>query len=93
MRIRQLCLYVASVLGIVTLAGCSTVNPVYRTYYQDSQCRIFYVDGQGNRVYESSTASSTRDYLMGRKLCRDASGRLYYEDSFGNRIYQSRMCR
>lgn len=90
--IRQICLLVASIIGIAALTGCSTPNPVYRTYYQDSHCGIFYVDGSGNRVYEWKTSSSWRDFVAGHTMCRDANGRLYFEDSFGNRFYQHRMC-
>jgi hypothetical protein len=85
--------YVVTSLALIStvfLIGCTPTNVAYRTYYQDAQCRLFYVDMNGNRVYESGVVTSKVDMRM---CYRDASGRLYYQDSFGNRFYKERVCR
>jgi len=87
--LRQLWIIAVSVIGAAAITGCAT-NPYYRTYYQDPQCRIFYVDGNGNRVYENGTGMGSRACSVGRDWCRDGNGRLYYKDSFGNVVYKSR---
>lgn len=90
MYIKKIGMFMLALIGVAAMTGCSSVNPVYRTYYQDSQCKIFYVDANGQRVYDWKTSGDKA--MVGRHLCRDSNGRLYYQDSWGNRIYQQRMC-
>lgn len=87
--LKQLAMVLVSVIGAAAITGCAT-NPYYRTYYQDTQCRIFYVDANGNRVYENGMGVGSKVCTKGRTWCRDANGRLYYKDSFGNVIYKTR---
>lgn len=90
-KLWQLCLLASSVIGIGLLTGCASTNVPYRTYYQDSHCRVYYVDVYGNKVY--SWKSSTSCCSSGHLYCnRDCHGR-YYDDSFGNRFYKHRVCR
>lgn len=88
---RRYCTLALAMIGAAVLTGCSTPNVAYRAYYQDSNCRYFYVDSSGNRVYEWGTGN--RSFSDMRMCQRDAMGRLYYQDSFGNRFYKQRVCR
>lgn len=90
-KFRPVYILVASAVASLFMTGCATPNYVYRNYYQDSQCRLYYTDIWGNRVYEGVGMSSVD--MTGRTLKVDCNGRAYYQDSFGNRIYVNRHCR
>jgi hypothetical protein len=93
-NLQRLGMLVVAALGIVMMTGCADMGKtgVYRSYYQDRECRIYYVDGLGNRVYEWNAKPVDLEQFKRAHVGMQGYSDAVYVDSMGNQIFADRIC-
>lgn len=88
--LRKALLVVVAVSSLGALTACTNSSPVYRNYYLDRSCSVYYVNDHGEKVYGGKY---NRDDMLPLEWQQGADGRWYRQDSWGNRLYKSKYCK